>query len=151
MNYVLVYVYDPETNKVLIIHKDRPSWQNGKINFPGGKIEEEDKTPAHAASRELYEETEIFISYYDLELSGKIFGNDFSIHVFKVEHEKCDVHSTESELPEWINYFELLKRDNLIPNLYVMTSLLMSNIKNWKLYFDEDNFYDKTMKYKIEF
>ena len=45
----------PLTDWVLIVKKDRPEWQKGRYNLPGGKIEE-GEFPEEAAIRELEEE-----------------------------------------------------------------------------------------------
>jgi 8-oxo-dGTP pyrophosphatase MutT (NUDIX family) len=41
---------------IILIRKTHPSWQAGKLNLPGGRIED-GETPAKAAVRELAEET----------------------------------------------------------------------------------------------
>lgn len=43
---------------VLFVIKNRPDWQAGKLNFPGGKIEPGEK-PLQAALRELAEEAKL--------------------------------------------------------------------------------------------
>ena len=48
-------------SNVLLVEKQRPAWQVGRYNLPGGKIEE-DETIHEAAIRELYEETGIMTS-----------------------------------------------------------------------------------------
>lgn len=54
--YVLGFVFDSGYHNVLLICKDRPSWQAGRLNGLGGKIEE-GESPARAMERELREET----------------------------------------------------------------------------------------------
>ncbi len=57
--YVVVYappVIGPNKNRVLLILKNKPAWQKGKVNLVGGKIEPGEE-PEQAAQRELKEET----------------------------------------------------------------------------------------------
>ncbi len=43
--------------EVLVIRKQRPEWQRGKLNGIGGHIEPTDASPVHAMVREFEEET----------------------------------------------------------------------------------------------
>lgn len=54
--YVVVLLFDKQFQNVLLIRKNRPQWQAGKLNGPGGKVEP-GETPQGAARRELFEET----------------------------------------------------------------------------------------------
>lgn len=54
--YVLIVAMDEGRGFVLLGKKQRPEWQAGKFNFPGGRIEGSEH-PVRSASRELCEET----------------------------------------------------------------------------------------------
>jgi len=54
--YVLGFCFDIEFKQLVIIRKQRPEWQRGLINVPGGKIEP-GESDAEAISREFKEET----------------------------------------------------------------------------------------------
>ena len=60
MDYVLGFIFDAKKDKVLLIKKSRPSWQKGKLNGIGGKIEN-NETPLEAMIRECKEETNLNI------------------------------------------------------------------------------------------
>lgn len=55
-NYVAGFCFDYELQKVLLIQKMRPTWQIGKLNGIGGKIEP-NETPLNAMAREFSEKT----------------------------------------------------------------------------------------------
>lgn len=58
--YVLgFYFFLGDPMKVVLVRKNKPEWQKGLLNGPGGKIEETDPTPEHAMVREMVEETGI--------------------------------------------------------------------------------------------
>lgn len=54
--YVLGFMFDPTLRKVLLVWKDRPTWQKGRLNGIGGHIEA-GETPHEAMVREFEEET----------------------------------------------------------------------------------------------
>jgi 8-oxo-dGTP diphosphatase len=54
--YVCSFLFSPDRRRVLLIRKNRPAWQAGKLNGIGGKIEP-GETPREAARREFREET----------------------------------------------------------------------------------------------
>lgn len=55
MNYVLGFLFDVNTENVLLLRKNRPDWQKGKLNGIGGKVEA-GETPKDAMYREAEEE-----------------------------------------------------------------------------------------------
>jgi 8-oxo-dGTP pyrophosphatase MutT (NUDIX family) len=54
---------------VLLVHKDRPEWQKGRLNLIGGKLEEGEDAIT-AAVRELGEESGLERSSVDAEFAG---------------------------------------------------------------------------------
>lgn len=58
--YVVGFMLDPELNRVVLIRKNRPDWQKGKLNGVGGKVEE-NESPWDAIHREFYEETGVTV------------------------------------------------------------------------------------------
>jgi 8-oxo-dGTP pyrophosphatase MutT (NUDIX family) len=54
--YVVGFLFSQDESKVLLVWKNRPAWQNGKLNGIGGKIEA-GETPLQAMEREFKEET----------------------------------------------------------------------------------------------
>ena len=54
--YVCSFLFSTDRRRVLLIRKNRPAWQAGKLNGVGGKIEP-GETPHEAARREFREET----------------------------------------------------------------------------------------------
>ena len=54
-------VFDAKLEQVLLVHKQKPDWQIGKLNGMGGKVEEGESV-VECMSRECLEETCIEIS-----------------------------------------------------------------------------------------
>lgn len=67
------------TNRVLAILKNRPAWQAGSLNFPGGKVEP-NETFEQCALRELKEETDITVS--NIEPCAELSGPDYHMMVY---------------------------------------------------------------------
>jgi 8-oxo-dGTP diphosphatase len=62
-----VYVIFIKNNKILLYKRVNTNWQDGKYNFPGGHLEE-NETIFEAAVREAYEESGLKVDPKDLEL-----------------------------------------------------------------------------------
>ena len=56
-NYVLGFAFSADRSKLVLIRKNRPDWQAGKLNGVGGKIEPFDANGQAAMCREFREET----------------------------------------------------------------------------------------------
>lgn len=79
-NYVLGFMFNPERDKVVLIEKNRPEWQAGKLNGVGGKVEQ-GETPLQAMIREFYEETGINQTEWQY-LTQMVEDNVFAVDVF---------------------------------------------------------------------
>ncbi len=40
MEYTLGFIFDPKLQRVVLMEKQKPAWQKGKLNGVGGKVEE---------------------------------------------------------------------------------------------------------------
>jgi len=54
--YTVGFIFDAEISQVVLIQKNRPDWQKGKLNGIGGRIEEVEESVAGMV-REAQEET----------------------------------------------------------------------------------------------
>lgn len=57
VRYVVGFSFDKSREFVILIKKNRPEWQRGRLNGIGGKIEPGGETPEQAMVREWAEET----------------------------------------------------------------------------------------------
>lgn len=64
IQYVCGFLFDTDYDRVVLIRKNRPDWQAGKLNGVGGHLEE-DESLCEAMSREFREETGIDTSPMD--------------------------------------------------------------------------------------
>lgn len=59
--YVVGFLFDDAMEKIIMIRKERPAWQKGKLNGVGGKIEPFESA-IEVIQREFKEETGVYIS-----------------------------------------------------------------------------------------
>jgi len=112
--YVVGFMFDENESSVLLIRKTRPSWQAGKLNGIGGRIEE-GETPAQAMRREFLEEVGI-----DSD-SWKYFctlgdERDWQIDFFYTTGPIWDAQPLTDETPEILGLADI-SRTPTIPNL----------------------------------
>jgi ADP-ribose pyrophosphatase YjhB (NUDIX family) len=123
---VAVVLVDSESNpKKVYLSRRKGKYENGKYAFPGGVVEESDRSFAEAASRELYEETGLKIPWYrnlQLDVISNHVGQKTDFTIWFLLHLKKDEKpkTTEPEKHEdWTAYnFEELKNLPLMKGTY---------------------------------
>lgn len=114
--------------EVLMVRRSKPDWQAGKLNLPGGHVED-DENPIDAADRELREE--IGLKSKSIELCGKIIGDSFEVHVFNHEAKgmgEYNSHTDTGDVVEEIDVFDL-RHHKVIPNLKIIIPLVYMNVR----------------------
>lgn len=74
--YVCGFLFSENKKVVALIRKNRPTWQAGKLNGIGGKIENFE-TPLQAMEREFFEETGVNI--FEWRQFAVLSGNDSDV------------------------------------------------------------------------
>jgi 8-oxo-dGTP pyrophosphatase MutT (NUDIX family) len=139
--YILIYAHEWLKEQIIFVEKDRPAWQAGRINLPGGKVEP-GEDPKAAASREFEEETGIkLISWSEQpRFCGIIKGEWGTIHCFAVDldavsREDIDIKSREGETERF--FWEdsgLYRHDKrCLPNLRLIIPLMSQNVTGWTI------------------
>ena len=114
--YVCGFCFSPSAapREVLLIRKNRPDWQSGKLNGVGGKIEE-GETPLHAMEREFFEEAGL------KDVQWKRFttlnGSDFCVYFYYAFHGRYDLCVSKTDERLEVVRVEMLHTYNVIPNL----------------------------------
>jgi 8-oxo-dGTP diphosphatase len=101
-DYCLGFLFDEYLDNVVLIKKERPDWQKGKLNGVGGKIEE-GEIPAVAMSREFKEETGVVISVENWSLFGSMQGDSWCVHLFATSVSSPKVLQLTDEKPAVYN------------------------------------------------
>lgn len=133
--YVLVYPRVVNTRvckEILLVEKDRPDWQKGRLNLVGGKIEPEE-TPEDAAIRELWEEAGL-AALPNVKTVGKIVGSWGVVHCVKVPilfGQTISPAEGETEEVNWYDWEEVKWDKRLLPNLKIVIPLMALGSSGW--------------------
>lgn len=96
IGYVLVIARTP-AGDVALVRKNRPAWQAGRLNYPGGKIEE-GESPLQAAVREFREETSVALSDTCLRPVAHLTRHgQFNLFAFATEAEAAADARSETD------------------------------------------------------
>jgi 8-oxo-dGTP pyrophosphatase MutT (NUDIX family) len=118
-----------------MIRKNRPDWQAGKLNLPGGHIED-NELPSQAAARELFEETGLLAMH--LLQVGTIYAGDNSIHVFHARGVTGRPEQKTDEAVELIPFHTIKRRSDLADqNIAIIHGLIMNGIYGWDIFHTE--------------
>ncbi len=95
-NYVVGFGFNADRTKVVLVRKNRPTWQAGKLNGPGGKLEG-DESPSEAMVREYFEETGVQTDITDWHYYTKVVGRDGDVYFFRMFDDKVLSATTLSD------------------------------------------------------
>jgi 8-oxo-dGTP diphosphatase len=118
--FVCGFMYSPDRSRVLLIRKNRPAWQAGKLNGVGGKIEP-GETPAQAIRREFREEAGLDVGDWQEVLT--LAGPDWHAHFYRTFSDVAAARATTDEALE-VHPVRPLPAD-VIPNLAWIVPLLL--------------------------
>jgi 8-oxo-dGTP diphosphatase len=93
-NYVVGFLFNESQDFVVLIRKNRPDWQKGKLNGVGGKIEEGEAAKA-AMQREFFEETGVAIN--DWQEFGMMTGTDWAVSLFRAFNNQAYTAVTRTD------------------------------------------------------
>src|SRR5262245_35983684 len=102
--YTLGFVFDSPREHILLVHKQRPEWQKGKINGIGGKYE-----PGESATtcirRETREETKLDIPEQEWTYIGEILQDVGNVGVLVAIHAgtRDDAQRNDHEEIGWFS------------------------------------------------
>jgi 8-oxo-dGTP pyrophosphatase MutT (NUDIX family) len=119
-------------DQCLVVVKDKPAWQDGKLNLPGGKIEE-GETPEEAATRELMEESG-YEPIVPVRLMGTLQDGFDRIYCCKAVVNFRDPPQPRPEETQeilWMDWPQLRLDKRLIPNLRMIIPLVQAGVDGW--------------------
>ena len=133
LDCVVVFVQRGQfSDDTLLILKDRPEWQRGRLNLPGGKIEE-GETPEEAATRELEEETG-YVPAVPVRQLGTMQDGSRTIYCVKAVITSRDgpkPRKGETEVPLWMPWYKADNDQRLLPNLRAIVPLMRCGVTGW--------------------
>lgn len=133
MDYVVGLMHDG--TRMVFVKKNKPEWQAGKLNGPGGKIED-GETPAQTMTREFAEETGVRYYHWNhfLTLSfdgGRVFF--FRAAVLPQTVDRTRAMEDEVIIKYPLRYFGSPTGPEFIPNLSWIVPLALYNHDYYKV------------------
>lgn len=107
-------MFKPDRSAVVLIEKNRPAWQAGKLNGVGGKIEPGEWT-VDAMVREFKEETGCETLTKDWEYFLTLEGGDWRVYCYRAFRD-AQLRWVTDECPFW-TFLDELREHPHIPNL----------------------------------
>lgn len=109
MEYVCGFMFQSHFGTVVLIRKNKPEWQKGKLNGVGGKIEPGEQ-PIQAMVREFEEETGFRTEVDEWSyLRAERFVNGVVVHFFYAVNDGAHVESKTDEEVRRYNVAECLR------------------------------------------
>lgn len=124
------FLFSLQQNSVVLIRKERPEWQMGKLNGVGGKIEG-NETPFDAMSREFHEETGVLIAPEDWLLFLILHDDteEWEVSFFFCAYSDR-VREVSTQTDEKVEVIDLstLSRHDTIPNLQWLIPMALQGV-----------------------
>ncbi|MDP3735167.1 MAG: NUDIX domain-containing protein [bacterium] len=100
--HTLGFIFSPSFEEVLLIEKQRPDWQRGKLNGIGGKIESGEGS-VQCMVREASEECGLYSERESWMYIGIMEGSEWSVDVYALIHQGAldDIQTTTDEEVAW--------------------------------------------------
>jgi 8-oxo-dGTP diphosphatase len=133
-SYVVGFMMDPTLSRVVLIRKNRPAAQVGKLNGVGGKVEQ-GETPLDAMSREFREETgmettgwKLFAVYNGGDLG--VPGSLFDIYIYWLTGDVNQAKTVTDEVVHVIDIESLTTRTDKMSNLAWLVQMALGLIRH---------------------
>ena len=127
--YTVGFIFDANFEQVVLITKNRPEWQKGKLNGVGGKIEA-GETPPACIVREVREEIGLSTEEMDWTHTAVLAGPDWKMDVFGLIHKgkNAAVRACTDEQVDWYEVAHLPEATpSNVPWLVYLTKDILEN------------------------
>lgn len=128
--YTLGFIFDSFLKNVLLVHKNKPAWQKGKINGIGGKLRKNESAKS-GIRRETFEESGLIIPARNWTPVGTIIDSPpATIYVLTTVYngDTSDAKTVTDEKVQWLTIGNL--PDQIISNLTWLIPLCLDKLKN---------------------
>ena len=105
--YVVGILTDPDRKRILLIDKKFPSWQKGKLNGVGGKVESFDRTPKDAMIRECFEETGLTVLSWRLFMKLIRKSRNGHVYFFFGISDQLDMAFPYNDVSEIVKVYDI--------------------------------------------
>lgn len=129
--YVVGLIFDESFENILLIRKNRPDWQKGRLNGVGGKVEKQE-TSYEAMVRECEEECGLLL-YNWLLVENFSDSNSYEVHFFITQTPSLrKAYAKTDEHIEIHNIKELFEKHfGMDVIIYPTNALILNYYKKW--------------------
>ena len=126
--YTVAFIFNTTMSKVLLVHKQKPEWQLGKVNGIGGKYEE-GETGEQCIQRETREESNLDIPEAAWLRVGtmRLTSGNVGVYAARYEGNLSDAVKNHHEEVEWFGIDSL--PENAISNLHWLVPLTLKKLE----------------------
>lgn len=141
VNYVLGFMFNEDLSKVALIRKNKPTWQKGKLNGIGGKIERDrvsllEEMPVDAMVREFLEETGKKTLSTEWTQFASMLGQEWEVKCFVSIGNLLDLKTTTDEKIEIVDTKNLIAlREQSVENIIWLIYLAVDVLEDCRPYF----------------
>ncbi|MBI4276420.1 NUDIX domain-containing protein [Candidatus Uhrbacteria bacterium] len=127
--YTVGFIFNSSFARVLLMHKNRPEWQKGKMNGTGGRIEEGEESVA-CMVREAREETGLSTVPDQWIFLGTIHEPEAVVDFYAtIHHGALDAAATcTDEQVEWCDAAQLPK--NVLSNIPWLVAYALDRLQH---------------------
>lgn len=127
--FTLGFVFSQDLSEVLLMQKNRPDWQAGRLNGVGGRIEPNEES-IDCIVREVLEETGVQTQRDNWAYFGAIKGASWQVDLYAMLYfgNSGDFFSVTEEKVEWFKVGGL--PDNVVEKLDWMVPMAIERLKN---------------------
>ena len=129
--YTVGFIFDPMLSRVVLIHKNRPEWQSGKMNGIGGRIEEGEESVAGMV-REVQEETGLHTKSEQWVFLGTMEHAEYDavVNFYATVHTGApeEILTCTDEEVQWCDALNL--PETVLPNIPWLTAYARNRLQN---------------------
>jgi 8-oxo-dGTP diphosphatase len=127
--YVVGLVFTTDLKQVVLIKKNRPDWQKGKLNGIGGKLEK-DETALTAMIREFEEETGVLTEANWWKYFLTLYFESVVVHFFTMSNDDVwsNARTTTDELVGHFAVYDVINSDCIITNIKHLIPLAIQRL-----------------------
>ena len=127
--HTLGFIFNSNFSKVLLVEKQRPDWQKGKLNGIGGKIESGEES-LDCIVREVWEETGLKTKKEDWIYLGKMESSGWLVDIYTSLHhgELGDASTITDEKIDWFDPKNLPEK--VLTNIHWLVPLAIDKLKH---------------------
>lgn len=125
----LAFIFNQSLDRVILIQKQRPSWQKGLWNGLGGKVEPRENL-LECVKREVHEESGLDISQASWYQMADMSSQTWRVGVLATDMATNNLPPVVSATGEDVNWFETTRLPQVVDNLIWLIPLCQNRLQN---------------------